>query len=315
MHGRPGPESRARAGRADSSPRSSRRCRRKGRAGGSPPTCAPRRSRRIHVGQRVVRDDRAGDMVQQTRVGVAGVRIFVDAPVLLPEIARHELLHVHHELLRFADLRVACAVEDIELGGLREPAFYERMLNEVLNHLDVGDLEFIVIPFVDQFAHHIVGDMAATLSLPIPGGLQRFSGGDRDSLRIELNDPAVALFHFLDGHGVAHLTTSPFPRLTLMYNTKSMRRRVLPMPPAGYLHFPGPRFLPRLYSIPHYIVISSENFTIYCIFLIVCHYQRLMGFHQGFRRFRPRGGAEIRLFFSFPGLVNVRFHIYSFKIK
>ena len=246
----------------------------------------PRRVRlgdlgRVHVGQRVVRDDRAGDMVQQTRVGVAGVRIFVDAPVLLPEIARHELLHVHHELLRFADLRVACAVEDIELGGLREPAFYERMLDEVLNHLDVGDLEFIVIPFVDQFAHHIVGDMAGDLVTAHPGGLQRFSGGDRDPLRIELNDPAVALFHFLDGHGVAHLTTSPFPRLTLMYNTKSMRRRVLPMPPAGYLHFPGPRFLPRLYSIPHYIVISSENFTIYCIFSYCPSLSTTYGFSSG----------------------------------
>ena len=94
---------------------------------------------------------------------------------------------------------MAGAVEDVELRRLRQAAGDQRVFDQVLDEIDVGNHIRGVIPLGDQFIHHVPGDVARDFLIGGAGGFQCLSDRDDDPLRIKFHNPAVALFHFFDG--------------------------------------------------------------------------------------------------------------------
>ena len=137
-------------------------------------------------------------MIQKARIGISGVGVFIDAPVLLSDIAGHKILDIHHQMPSLAHLLVLGAVKNVELCRFGKSFFNERMFHEVLNQFDIRNgilrIETTDFQFLYNFLCHISGDLVTAGSR----GFQRFSRGDGDPFRLELDDSAVAFLHFPD---------------------------------------------------------------------------------------------------------------------
>ena len=153
---------------------------------------------RVHIRQRVVRDHRSGNVVQQTCVGVSGIGIFIDPPVLLPQIACHQVLHIHHQVFGVAHLLVLGAVENIQFRRFGKSLLDERMFHQVLNQLHIGESLFRIISANLEFLNDILHNVPCDLVIGSSRGLQRLSRGDRDPLRLKVDNSAVAFLHLAD---------------------------------------------------------------------------------------------------------------------
>ena len=152
--------------------------------------------RRINVRQRVIGHHRPGNMIQQTRIGISGIGVFIDAPVFMSEVGGHQFLHVEHQLLVAAHFFMLRAVKDIGFGGFGKSPADERLFDRVLDLFDIGDAVFGIL--FDQCVEHILADLPGDLVIGGSGGLECLRGGQHDPVEVKIYDPSVTLAQFLD---------------------------------------------------------------------------------------------------------------------
>ena len=104
----------------------------------SPSRCAAADLRRIDVRQPVVRDDLARHVQDQAAERIALIGVGIDAPVLLVEVLVDRRRDVDERLAVGAQPLVPVAVDDVGAGGVEPAGGGERVLDAILDRLDVG---------------------------------------------------------------------------------------------------------------------------------------------------------------------------------
>ncbi len=148
---------------------------------------------RIDVGEPVVGHHLAGDVEDQPAQRIALVGIGVDAPVLLIEVLVDRGGDVHQRLAVGAQLLVLFAVDDIGARGGDEVGGDQRLLDDVLDRLDVGGARGVAMrDHLERRVRH----RPRLFGIELAAGGAGARDGRQDLAGIERLAAAVALQNF-----------------------------------------------------------------------------------------------------------------------